>query len=171
MARRHADDMVFYATIGIIVGGRLGYRWLAALVAAMAPTTRIVALEALGSLLFHAALGWLCALAGGAAVTQWPSIKMWVTQVNARGGPKDHAQAQIWFTKAAEKGHVGSLFALGALLGGGHDVPAPPMLILFGAAANPFFSALFASAAGVPARPALAPALAKYGLMRQDVLQ
>ncbi len=25
MARRHADDMVFYATIGIIVGGRLGY--------------------------------------------------------------------------------------------------------------------------------------------------
>lgn len=25
MARRHADDMVFYATIGILVGGRLGY--------------------------------------------------------------------------------------------------------------------------------------------------
>lgn len=25
MARRHADDLVFYATIGIIVGGRLGY--------------------------------------------------------------------------------------------------------------------------------------------------
>ncbi len=25
-------------------------------------------------------------LAGGAAVTQWPSIKMWVTQVNERGG-------------------------------------------------------------------------------------
>ncbi|MBV9931806.1 MAG: prolipoprotein diacylglyceryl transferase [Alphaproteobacteria bacterium] len=25
MARRHADDMVFYATLGIIVGGRLGY--------------------------------------------------------------------------------------------------------------------------------------------------
>jgi phosphatidylglycerol---prolipoprotein diacylglyceryl transferase len=25
MARRHADDMVFFATIGIIVGGRLGY--------------------------------------------------------------------------------------------------------------------------------------------------
>ncbi len=25
MARRHADDMVFYATIGIILGGRLGY--------------------------------------------------------------------------------------------------------------------------------------------------
>jgi phosphatidylglycerol:prolipoprotein diacylglycerol transferase len=25
MARRHADDMVFYATIGIIFGGRLGY--------------------------------------------------------------------------------------------------------------------------------------------------
>lgn len=25
MARRHADDMIFYATIGIIVGGRLGY--------------------------------------------------------------------------------------------------------------------------------------------------
>ncbi len=27
-------------------------------------------------------------LAGGAAVTQWPSIKMWVTQVNERGGLK-----------------------------------------------------------------------------------
>jgi len=25
MARRHADDMVFYATLGILVGGRLGY--------------------------------------------------------------------------------------------------------------------------------------------------
>jgi phosphatidylglycerol:prolipoprotein diacylglycerol transferase len=25
MARRHADDMVFYATIGILLGGRLGY--------------------------------------------------------------------------------------------------------------------------------------------------
>lgn len=25
MARRHADDMVFYATLGIIIGGRLGY--------------------------------------------------------------------------------------------------------------------------------------------------
>ena len=25
LARRHADDMVFYATIGIILGGRLGY--------------------------------------------------------------------------------------------------------------------------------------------------
>lgn len=25
MARRHADDLVFYATIGIILGGRLGY--------------------------------------------------------------------------------------------------------------------------------------------------
>ncbi|MDB5699361.1 MAG: phosphatidylglycerol:prolipoprotein diacylglycerol transferase, partial [Alphaproteobacteria bacterium] len=25
MARRHADDMVFYATLGIIIGGRLAY--------------------------------------------------------------------------------------------------------------------------------------------------
>src|SRR3546814_13853449 len=25
MARRHADDMVFYAMLGIIVGGRIGY--------------------------------------------------------------------------------------------------------------------------------------------------
>src|ERR1044072_2786553 len=25
MARRHADDMVFFATLGIILGGRLGY--------------------------------------------------------------------------------------------------------------------------------------------------
>ena len=25
MARRHADDMIFYAMLGIIIGGRLGY--------------------------------------------------------------------------------------------------------------------------------------------------
>ena len=25
MSRRHADDLVFYATLGIILGGRLGY--------------------------------------------------------------------------------------------------------------------------------------------------
>ena len=25
MAKRHADDLVFYATLGIILGGRLGY--------------------------------------------------------------------------------------------------------------------------------------------------
>ena len=25
MARRHADDLVFYATLGVILGGRLGY--------------------------------------------------------------------------------------------------------------------------------------------------
>ena len=25
MARRHADDMIFYAMLGIIVGGRIGY--------------------------------------------------------------------------------------------------------------------------------------------------
>jgi branched-chain amino acid transport system substrate-binding protein len=36
-------------------------------------------------------------LAGGAAVTHWPSIKMWVTQVNARGGlkMKDGSQRTI----------------------------------------------------------------------------
>jgi branched-chain amino acid transport system substrate-binding protein len=36
-------------------------------------------------------------LAGGAAVTHWPSIKMWVTQVNARGGlkMKDGSQRKI----------------------------------------------------------------------------
>ncbi|MFX8262457.1 prolipoprotein diacylglyceryl transferase family protein, partial [Acinetobacter baumannii] len=25
MARRHADDLVFYATLGVIFGGRIGY--------------------------------------------------------------------------------------------------------------------------------------------------
>lgn len=36
-------------------------------------------------------------LAGGAAVTQWPSIKMWVAQVNERGGlkMKDGSQRKI----------------------------------------------------------------------------
>jgi TPR repeat protein len=43
--------------------------------------------------------------------------------VNGRGGPRDHAAAQVLFTEAAEKDHAGAQFALGALLGGGHEVP------------------------------------------------
>jgi len=43
------------------------------LVAALTPTTGIVALEAIGSLLFLAALGWLGAFAGGAGRLRWPS--------------------------------------------------------------------------------------------------
>ena len=56
------------------------------LVAALAPTTRIVALEALGSLLFLAALGWLGAFTGGAAparpvarVIFWGALAMAIT--------------------------------------------------------------------------------------------
>ena len=43
--------------------------------------------------------------------------------LNGTGGPKDHATALTLFTKAAESGHVGAMFATGAMLGGGHDVP------------------------------------------------
>ena len=42
--------------------------------------------------------------------------------VNGRGGPRDHDAALVLFEKAAEEGHVGAMFALGALHGGGHDV-------------------------------------------------
>jgi len=43
--------------------------------------------------------------------------------LNARGGPKDHAGALALFEKAAGRGHVGAMFACGAMWGGGHDVP------------------------------------------------
>ena len=56
------------------------------LVAALTPTTGIVALEAIGSLLFLAALGWLGAFAGGAAparpvarVIFWGALAMAIT--------------------------------------------------------------------------------------------
>ncbi|ALJ15279.1 VIT1/CCC1 transporter family protein [Sphingopyxis macrogoltabida] len=56
------------------------------LVAALTPTTGIVALEAIGSLLFLAALGWLGAFAGGAAPTRpvarvifWGALAMAIT--------------------------------------------------------------------------------------------
>ncbi|MGC8469653.1 MAG: tetratricopeptide repeat protein, partial [Acetobacteraceae bacterium] len=42
--------------------------------------------------------------------------------VNGRGGPRDHAQALALFEAAARTGHVGAMFAAGALHGGGHDV-------------------------------------------------
>ena len=43
--------------------------------------------------------------------------------VTGRGGPRDHAAAPGLFEKAADNGHVGAMFAMGALHGGGHDVP------------------------------------------------
>ena len=43
--------------------------------------------------------------------------------VNGRGGPKDHQAALAMFQRAAASGHVGAMFAIGALFGGGHDIP------------------------------------------------
>jgi TPR repeat protein len=43
--------------------------------------------------------------------------------VNGRGGPRDHFEAARHFARAAELGHGGAMFGLGALYGGGHDVP------------------------------------------------
>jgi hypothetical protein len=43
--------------------------------------------------------------------------------VSGRGGPKDHPSALVLFEKAAGRGHVGAMFAMGAMYGGGHDVP------------------------------------------------
>ena len=43
--------------------------------------------------------------------------------VNGRGGPRDHIAATALFERAAGKGHVGAMFALGFMSGGGYDVP------------------------------------------------
>jgi TPR repeat protein len=43
--------------------------------------------------------------------------------LTARGGPKDHPGALALFEKAAGRGHVGAMFAMGAMHGGGHEVP------------------------------------------------
>jgi uncharacterized protein len=43
--------------------------------------------------------------------------------LTGRGGSKDHQAALSLFEKAAGRGHVGAMFALGAMHGGGHDVP------------------------------------------------
>ncbi len=65
MARRHADDLVFYATLGIILGGRIGY------VLFYAPGMLLEPLSVLrlwdGGMSFHGglvglmlAIGWVC---------------------------------------------------------------------------------------------------------------
>ena len=43
--------------------------------------------------------------------------------LNGLGGAKDHAAALSLFEKAARRGHVGAMFAVGAMKGGGHNVP------------------------------------------------
>jgi len=43
--------------------------------------------------------------------------------LTGRGGPKDHPGALVLFQKAAGRGHVGAMFAMGAMHGGGHEVP------------------------------------------------
>ena len=43
--------------------------------------------------------------------------------LTGRGGPKDHPAALVLFEKAAGRGHVGAMFAMGAMHGGGHEVP------------------------------------------------
>jgi len=43
--------------------------------------------------------------------------------VNGRGGKCDHLEAMALFERAAGKGHIGAMFALGMLRGGGYEVP------------------------------------------------
>ena len=43
--------------------------------------------------------------------------------LSGRGGTRDHFAALALFEKAAGQGHVGAMFAVGAMYGGGHDVP------------------------------------------------
>ena len=42
--------------------------------------------------------------------------------VNGRGGSRDHPGALVLFEGAARDGHIGAMFAVGALYGGGHEV-------------------------------------------------
>jgi uncharacterized protein len=43
--------------------------------------------------------------------------------LSGRGGLTDHPGALVLFQKAADRGHVGAMFAVGAMSGGGHQVP------------------------------------------------
>ena len=49
---------------------------------------------------------------------------------NGRGGPRDLPTALELFTKAANKGHSGAMFALGVLHGGDHDLPTDRLAAL-----------------------------------------
>jgi len=42
--------------------------------------------------------------------------------LNGTGGPRDHEASLALFRRAAELKHLGAMFAMGAMLGGGHDV-------------------------------------------------
>jgi TPR repeat protein len=48
--------------------------------------------------------------------------------VNGRGGKRDHQAALVLFEGAANEGHIGAMFATGALYGGGHDI-APDRIV------------------------------------------
>ena len=43
--------------------------------------------------------------------------------LNGEGGPRDHEMARQLFERAAKRGQGEAMFALGALYGGGHDIP------------------------------------------------
>ena len=42
--------------------------------------------------------------------------------VHGAGGPRDDEAAVLWFHRAANLEHVGAMYALGALYGGGHQI-------------------------------------------------
>src|ERR1019366_4274305 len=65
--------------------------------------------------------GWIA----GAAQVGMPEAEVMLAEMmlNGRGGAKDHAGALALFEKAAGRGHVGAMFAVGAMKGGGHEVP------------------------------------------------
>ncbi|OYW07980.1 MAG: hypothetical protein B7Z59_10805, partial [Acidiphilium sp. 37-67-22] len=50
---------------------------------------------------------------------------------HARGTPRDHEGARDIFLRIAEAGHSGAMFALGALHGGGHDIPVDRAAALY----------------------------------------
>ena len=64
--------------------------------------------------------------------------------VNGRGGNRDHPGALRLFELAAGKEHTGAQFAMGAMLGGGHDVPQDRVAASIGSRRRP--------ARGIPMR-------------------
>jgi len=43
--------------------------------------------------------------------------------LHEQGGPRDHEAARVLFARAAALGSAPAMFGLGAMYGGGHDIP------------------------------------------------
>ena len=64
---------------------------------------------------------WIARAAGSGMIDA--EVALAEMSLNGVGGTRDHAEALVLFRRAADRGHVGAMFAVGAMLGGGHEVP------------------------------------------------